>query len=403
MPSIAIMALLLLLAPTHTEGPVYLLPVNRRVRRQYTPPLRHRHGYARGPNPHSYRIWQPGLLLLYIVCFYHTPTAPITAAPCRYHAPVTITTVTSPYNTRYNTNWVLQCGDVHPNPGHRRIYQLRQGCRDVQGPPILLLDIEEYAQHLVVNTNRRYDSLDDAATAKDYDLTPITGRHELIPVRPPIMTYLGHVLAHPTQEDTAWDMVTTQLHHDVAAYRTLPLNAYEKVAIINAVLIPHWTYRGPFLGNRTRMAHWDDILLQFIRDTPGVEQQMNKHRLTTNLSHGRLGLRQLWWSYITRWITIDQQELQHTGPTQHLTATQYKYIDAVRALGDMVGQRISQPRQHRPLSVGLYDSESSEEDQEMHAGKTRPATNRLDYSLRNPPDEPTPEETHGVCQALPHQ
>ena len=36
MPCIAIMALLLLLAPTHTEGPVYLLPVNRRVRRRYT-------------------------------------------------------------------------------------------------------------------------------------------------------------------------------------------------------------------------------------------------------------------------------------------------------------------------------------------------------------------------------
>ena len=104
MPCIAIMALLLLLAPMHTEGPVYLLPVNRRVRKRYTPPLRHRHGYARGPNPHSCRIWQPGLLLLYVVCFFHTPTAPITAAPCRYHAPVTITTVTSPYNTRYNTN-----------------------------------------------------------------------------------------------------------------------------------------------------------------------------------------------------------------------------------------------------------------------------------------------------------
>ena len=130
---------------------------------------------------------------------------------------------------------------------------------------------------------------------------------------------------------------------------------------------------------------------------------MTKHRLTTNLSHGGLGLRQLWWSYITRWVTIGQQELQHTGPTQQLTATKYKYIDAVRALGGTVGQCISQPRQHRPLSAGLYDSESSEEDQETHAGRTRPATNRLDYNWMNPPEEPTPEETHEVCQALHHQ
>ena len=127
-------------------------------------------------------------------------------------------------------------------------------------------------------------------------------------------------------------MVTTQLHHDIAAYRTLPLNAYEKVAIINAVLISRWTCRGLFLGNTSRMALWDDILLHYIRDTPAIEQQMNKHRLTTNLTHGGLGLRQLWWSYITRWITLGQQELQNNGPTQQLTATQYKYIDAVRAV-----------------------------------------------------------------------
>ena len=79
-----------------------------------------------------------------------------------------------------------------------------------------------------------------------------------------------------------------------------------RTGLINAVLIPWWTYRD---GNRTQMAHWDDILLQFIRDTPGIEQQMNRHRLTTNLSQGGLGLRQLWWSYITRWVTIGQQEL----------------------------------------------------------------------------------------------
>ena len=189
--------------------------------------------------------------------------------------------------------------------------------------------------------------------AKDYNLEPMTWQHQLIPVRPPIMTYLGHVLAHPTQEDTAWDMVTTQLHHDIAAYTTLPLNAYEKVAIINTVLIPQWTYRGLFLGNRARMAHWDDILLQYIKDTPGIEKQMNKHGLTTNLSHGGLGLRQLWWSYITRWVTLGHKGLQINGPTQQLTATQYKYIDAVRALGGTVGQRISQPGQHLPLR-GAY-------------------------------------------------
>ena len=85
--------------------------------------------------------------------------------------------------------------------------------------------------------------------AKNYCLEPITSQHQQLPVRPPILTYLGHALARPTQQETAWDMVTTQLYHDIAAYRTQPLNGYEKVTIINAVLIPRSTYTVLFLGN----------------------------------------------------------------------------------------------------------------------------------------------------------
>ena len=89
-------------------------------------------------------------------------------------------------------------------------------------------------------------------------------------------------------------MVTTQLYHDIAAYRSPPLNGYEKVTIINAVLIPRWTYRGLGLGTRSQMAISDEILLQYLRNTPGIQKQMNKHRLTTDLSHRGLRLRQLW-------------------------------------------------------------------------------------------------------------
>ena len=68
-----------------------------------------------------------------------------------------------------------------------------------------------------------------------------------------------------------------------------------------------------------------------------------------------------------------------------------------------MGQHISQPRKHRPLSRGLYDSEHSEEDQEISAGKMWAATNRVDYGSMNPPDEPTLEETLEVSQTLPYQ
>ena len=156
MPFIAVMALHLLLVPTtHMDGPILLLPMIRRVRRRYTLPLRYSHDNKQDHAPHNYRMWRPCMLLLYIACFFHTPTAPITGVPtCYHHAPVPSTTIISPHNTPFNNKCFLQCGDVHPNPGHRRIYQLRRDFRLVPGPPVPLLDIEEYAQHLVVNTNR---------------------------------------------------------------------------------------------------------------------------------------------------------------------------------------------------------------------------------------------------------
>ena len=87
------------------------------------------------------------------------------------------------------------------------------------------------------------DKTEIYAWGRDCAPTTITWQGQRLDVRPPILTYLGHVLAHPSHEEHAWELVTTQLHHDLAAYKTLPLNGFEKVSIINSVLIPRWTYR----------------------------------------------------------------------------------------------------------------------------------------------------------------
>ena len=178
-----------------------------------------------------------------------------------------------------------------------------------------------------------------------------------------------------------------------------------EAALITMIPIPHtrWTYRGQFLGNKQRMAQWDDILLQFLRQTPGVEARMNRHRITTDLRDGGIVLRQAWWAFITRWVTLRQNEVQQTEATdRQRTATQYRYLDAVRAFGGTVGQRILRPRIHRPLADALFSSESSEEDPELQVGGLQVATHRLSYDSLPQPDEPTPEETREAVQSLPH-
>ena len=136
LPFIAIVALQLLVYPnTLMGGPVYLHPIIRRARRRYILLHHSKRKSKQAPVSHNYCTWWPCLLLLYAACFFTTPTAPTTTTQTHYYNTLTLNiSVTNPYNTRYNNNWVLQCGDVHPNPGHRKIYQLRRDCRLVPGP-----------------------------------------------------------------------------------------------------------------------------------------------------------------------------------------------------------------------------------------------------------------------------
>ena len=102
-------------------------------------------------------------------------------------------------------------------------------------------------------------------------------------------------------------------------------------------------------------------------------------------------------------MTQGQYEVRQAGPSDRQpSATQYKYLDAVRALGGTAGQRISRPKIHRPLADGLFDSESSEEDPHLQAGRLQVATHRLSYNSLTQPDVLTHEETRDMTQTLPH-
>ena len=170
LPFIAIFALHLLLSPpTHMEGPVHLLPMMRRMRRRYTlppPPLQTQKQAGFCPPQLPYVAALP-ITALFCLFLLHTERSQHGGTNPYYNTLLQSISVNSPHNTPYNSKWVLQCGDVHPNPGHRRIYQLRRDYRLVPGPDVPLLDIEEYAHHLVMNSNRQYDSLDNIANEQD--------------------------------------------------------------------------------------------------------------------------------------------------------------------------------------------------------------------------------------------
>ena len=51
---------------------------------------------------------------------------------------------------------------------------------------------------------------------------------------------------------------------DLARYQYLPLNAFERVQLLNTVLIPRWTYRTLFLPNDTMFKAMDPMCLRFV-------------------------------------------------------------------------------------------------------------------------------------------
>ena len=122
-----------------------------------------------------------------------------------------------------------------------------------------LLDTLNHLHHVAYRMGLRFnaDKTETYHWARKYKPGTITWQRHQSTIHPPTLTYLGHILAHPSREDHTWGMMTNQLRHDLAAYNTLPLNGFEKAAMINAVLIPRWTYCGLLLGKRRHMAQWD--------------------------------------------------------------------------------------------------------------------------------------------------
>ena len=66
-----------------------------------------------------------------------------------------------------------------------------------------LLDTLNHLHHLAYRMGLRFNA-DKTKTyhwASNYNPGTITWQGQRLPIRPPILTYLGHILAHPSHED----------------------------------------------------------------------------------------------------------------------------------------------------------------------------------------------------------
>ena len=125
-------------------------------------------------------------------------------------------------------------------------------------------------------------------------------------IRPPVFRYLGHTLAHPEWTTEAQQLFPDGVHADLTRYEDLPLNAWERVELINSVLMPRWSYKVMLIPHDAIFRQVDKMCKEWVTKCKGMETVRHTSKLSTPIKEGGMGLYQLFWSFRMRYVTVVQ-------------------------------------------------------------------------------------------------
>ena len=97
-------------------------------------------------------------------------------------------------------------------------------------------------------------------------------------VRPPILHYLGHILAHPNWAHKAQSDYMGLIQSDLAAYTGIPMNGWERAQLVNSVLVPRWLHRLLVLPLDKTLHQIVTMLSDFVREPKGMETYFSAWR-----------------------------------------------------------------------------------------------------------------------------
>ena len=131
-----------------------------------------------------------------------------------------------------------------------------------------------------------------------------------ITASPPLFKCLGHLIAHPTMLQSARADIQHTVQCDLARYRTLPLDAFERTQLLSSVLMPRWVYRSLFVASDHLLHDIDMMAREFVTTAKGVERRHHLLHLTDPVCQGGTGLHQMYRAFRCRYITLLQTALR---------------------------------------------------------------------------------------------
>ena len=113
-------------------------------------------------------------------------------------------------------------------------------------------------------------------------------------VRPPILRYSGHLMAHPSGAHKGRSDYLGLVQSSLVQYQSVPLDGWERAQLVNFVLLPRWLHRLVLLPSDKTLHQIDTLVADFIRAPTGMEATMNHHMTGTPPKEGGMGVRQLY-------------------------------------------------------------------------------------------------------------
>ena len=210
--------------------------------------------------------------------------------------------------------------------------------------------------------------------AKPQSARVICNGHHL-KARSPVFRSLGHMIAHPAHASLARSHIPVEVKNGLNRYKQLPLNAFERVQLVNSVLIPKWLYQAMFVPHDRMFHKIDQRVRDILTAAKGVEPKYNVSHVTAFHKYGGLRLHQIYWAYRARYITIMQCTLRDgdrpitkaaSRLVHHTMAPLRDYVHMVEQMGGTVPIQLDD-RQRPQGGPELFDEEDSEDGDMLRA------------------------------------
>ena len=161
----------------------------------------------------------------------------------------------------------------------------------------------------------------------------------------PVFRYLGHLIAHLAHASLARSQIVAEVKSDLNRYKQLPLNAFERVQLVNSVLMTRWLYHSMFVPHGRMFQKVDQRVKDFVTMAKGIGPKYNTYHVVAAHKKGGPGLHQMFWAYRAKYITAMRCTLRDPdhpitkvaqNPVHHTMAPLRDYSHIVEHMGGTV-------------------------------------------------------------------